>query len=179
MDGYTVGELVWLLALRYKDALEEDLPGSSLMRADGGGGRWGGDPTRIPTLARWSEVHAAKERVVRRRRDAIAAELLAQGYVQAEVASLLETSQQTVSRRFRATLREILDELGGPRSSEDASSRVPLCLICGRRPRARAAAVTRNTLGGVQVLRAERDVAVCDGCGDSSFVRVLTDRAAA
>ena len=104
-----MGEVVWLLALSRKDAIEEDLPGSSLLQPDGGSS----ETTRVPTLARWSEVRTVRDRVARRKRDVAATELVAQGYSQGEVAALQGVSQQTISRRFRATAEEIVALLNG------------------------------------------------------------------
>jgi hypothetical protein len=177
MDGYSVGEITWLLALNYEDVLEEDFPATSLSQPDSNGS---GDTTRVPTLARWAEVRAAAARVIKHKRDLEGAELVARGYTQAEVAGLLGASQQTVSRRFRATVAEILEELGGPvQAPADATSGPAACLLCGVRPRARAAAVTRRVRGGVQVLRAERELGVCAACADPGSVGLLTGRAAA
>lgn len=98
MEGfYSVGEVVWLLALSRKDAIAEGL----------------GDATRVPTLALWSEVRAARRRLGGQRRDTAAAWLLAQGHSQGEVAEQLGMSQQTVSRRFRASIEQLVDELNG------------------------------------------------------------------
>jgi hypothetical protein len=178
-DGYTEGEVVWLLALSYRDALEEDFPGGSLSQADSGGAGDGGG--RVPTLVRWAEVRTAAARIARRKQDVEAAELLARGYTTLEVAVLQRASRQTINRRFRATIAEIVDELGGPPTpAADTTSRIALCLICGARPRARSARVTRRLPGGVvQVLQSERELGVCAECADPGTVRLLTDLAAA
>ncbi len=172
-DAYTAGEVVWLLSLTPEEVELEDVPGSILGQPDGGGE---GDGHRIPTVARWSEVQRARERVIRRkaradagRREVEALELVARGYTQQEAAAIAETSQPTVSRRVRTGLREILAELGGEAAGPaETTSHLELCLACGERPRARVPAVRRKRPGMEPLeLRPERPIGLCVRCASA------------
>lgn len=165
----TAGEVVWLLGLSRHQAIEEDAPGSSLGHLDGGGGEHHG----IPTVARWSEVHAAKSRLVARARnraraalDTFAMELRGRGYTESEVADLVGSSQQSVNRHFKIGLRELLDELEvDPFDTSPAMSRISMCLRCGVRPRARRAAVFQKVPGSPpREVQPERHLSVCARC---------------
>jgi hypothetical protein len=162
MADYTAGEVAWLLSLTRTDAIEHDAPSSHLGQPDGAGE--GGH--RIPTLARWAEVHGVKRRVVCRRRDALAAELVARGYTQPEVAELLDSSQPTIHRRFKASVRDILAELGGEADDvADAPARPSMCLRCGVRPRARVAPIYLKVRGQApRQVSPERELGVCALC---------------
>ena len=175
-DAYTAGEVVWLLGLSREEVELEDQPGSTLGQPDGGGEHG----HRIPTLARWAEVRRARDAVIRRRRAAEAVargmavlELVARGYTQQEAAAIAGVSQPTVSRRVRASLRDILAELGGELGLEDATSHIELCLSCGLRPRVRVPAVKRHVRGvGMVELRPERPIGLCRSC--ATAVRVFS-----
>jgi hypothetical protein len=168
---YTPGEVAYLLGMTHREALEEDGPRAATFGADGGGDA---GEQRVPTYARWCEVRAAQRRVRGRKLDAAAAEraaleaqLRAQGYSESEVAELADASSSSVGRRFKATLTEILDELGvvdDDAGETPALSRIALCLLCGQRPRARAAAVRRRVRGGWRTVVAERELGVCARC---------------
>ena len=179
-DAYTAGEVVWLLGLTREEVVLEDLPGSVLGQLDGGGES---DGHRIPTLARWAEVHRARDRVIRRRaiveaasREFEALRLVARGYTQQEAAAIAKTSQPTVSRRARAALREVLAELGGE-LVEDRGDLRSLCLSCGTRPRARVPAVKRARPGmEALVVRPERPIGLCTECATAVTVFSVAPR---
>jgi hypothetical protein len=127
---YSAGEVAMFLAITDpRDAI--DTPQSGLTAPDGGGG---GEGDRIPFFARWSEVHRAKRRVIARRSLAIdreraqlvavEAQLVARGYTGDEVASIMSTSQQSVSRHSRSMIDSILHELGCSAASANAPGRV-------------------------------------------------------
>ena len=112
--GYTAGEVLWLLSLSHRAAVEidEGLSAASepLLVGSGGGDASEG---RVLTVLRRVDVHHAAQRATNARDRRIAA-LHAQGYTTREVAALVETSHATVSRRYRATLEEVLRELAAP-----------------------------------------------------------------
>src|SRR5207245_2814029 len=67
----------------------------------------------VPLIACWAEVDAAKKRIVAHKEHLALLQLRLQGYTDEEVAGLLGLGRRTVGRRWRATLMEILEALGG------------------------------------------------------------------
>lgn len=66
----------------------------------------------LPVVVRWREVHEARVRAQGRLDERVVA-LRGQGFTEREIAPIIGRSQQTVSRRFRASVVEILRELAG------------------------------------------------------------------
>lgn len=162
---YSPGEIAWLLSLTYEEAVSADAsPVSSTGQLSGDGTSGSADGPQVPVIARWNDVRRARQ-IVREKRDQEILELRVAGETEQEVAAKVGLSQQTVSRRFRASLRDILDELGGPASPEEVESRLSLCLECGDRPRARARARYRRVRGkGLVEIAEERQLALCEQC---------------
>lgn len=118
MDGcdYTVGEVLWLLQMSRQEAIEYDaVPKDScadLSEDPQGGGSADADPSLFVVL-RWHDVHDAAKRVSIRKENAHIIRLRAVGYTEEEVSARLSLDRRTLRRRFRATLAEIVAELGG------------------------------------------------------------------
>lgn len=137
---YTPGEVVYLLSLTCAQARDEsvrwadscgslsaeDLPATTSQEYD-----------PVLLIARWHDVRAARERVVTTKEAAAVLEQRLAGGTEREVGQALGVSDSTVHRRFRATVEEILAELGahaGPLETP-AYSRTALCIACARAPR--------------------------------------------
>jgi hypothetical protein len=88
------------------------------------------------TIARWNDVQRAKA-IVEGHRDLSAVELRADGYSEDVIALHLEVDRSTVNRQVRAGVQELLDVLGRGIPPDLAESRLPACLNCGERPRAK------------------------------------------
>jgi AraC-like DNA-binding protein len=101
-----------------------------------------GDDSELFTIARWHDVHDARRRIVRSKRDDLLLQLRAHEYSQEEMATVMGDSQPTISRRIKATLRELLDELGGGQRShgERAVTALEAALTKATRTRAQLAA---------------------------------------
>ena len=113
--GYTSGEVAWLLAIGYRNALADDaLPSTSgeggLVIATASAAPSDG---RLFTVLRWVDV----DRAARRAEEKIErqfVELIAQGHTEREAAAVLGRSHATTRRRFRASIEEVLRELAAP-----------------------------------------------------------------
>jgi AraC-like DNA-binding protein len=155
--AYTPGEVVYLLSLSPQQARDAsvrwaDSVGS--MSADGpAGSSAGGEHDPVLLIARWHDVRAARRRVIARKEahaaeaEAILALRLA-GATTRAVAGVVGLSYPTVHRRFRATVDEVLAELGADVSGTEATSRVAACLMCGTRPRVGTGACAPCTAAG-------------------------------
>jgi transcriptional regulator len=165
IGGYTIGEILWLLSLTREQAVDLDAtPADSLAATsethaadartiDGS----------IPVIARWHDVQQAKARLNATKQELKMVELRAQGQTDKQVAETLGTSRQTVNRKWRATVQEILDELGGE-YHESALSHIDLCLNCGKHPRAYLKAVTRKANHKTITTSPARSAAYCTNC---------------
>lgn len=169
LGGYTVGEVVFLLGLTEHQALSEDAVFRSCLAditEDGHSSSTSHaefDP--VPTYARWSEVHRARLRAIPEAIDRRIVDMRARGFTEREISQRLDVSQPTVHRHFRARLRDVIAELGGVVEPEDTTSVIPMCLLCGQRPRAVLARVTRKRRGmAPKVLLEERHSSVCVEC---------------
>lgn len=113
---YTVGEVLWLLQMTRQEAIDYDAsPKDScadLSEDPYGGGSANADPSLF-VICRWHDVHDARKRVVRRKGDEFIIRLRAEGFTELEIVRLARVPQATMRRRFRATLAEIVTELGG------------------------------------------------------------------
>lgn len=173
---YTAAEVVFLLALNQKQAeeLSEGFVDSVAHLAEDPDVRGGaGEDSGVLVIARWRDVHEARDRARARAEPYIAPEdvdrivaLSVHGYTQREIADQVEISQATVHRRIRGMLDLILEELGGEAEpAVEQLDRPTMCLICGDRPRARLRErfVRRRGEGWV-VARPERQLSVCAEC---------------
>lgn len=117
MDGcdYTVGEVLWLLQMTHQEALDYDsVPKDScadLSEDPQGGGSADADPSLFVVL-RWHDVHDAAKRVRISKENTHILKLRACGYTEEEVSERVELDRRTLRRRFRASVNEILAELG-------------------------------------------------------------------
>lgn len=135
MDGYTRGEVAWLLGLTREEAIQQDACQSDSLAhlADKDASdfhtatqEW--DP--VLTIARWNDVHRARTRVLATRLVAdgvdpadvwvelIITTLTAWGVPGPEVARLVGVDRFIARRKFTGLLRYILDELGGEKEPE-------------------------------------------------------------
>jgi hypothetical protein len=162
--SYTPGEVAYLLSLSRSQARDESVRWSDSVGSlshDDLPATTSTEFAPVLLIARWRDVHGARATVVARKRaeaarelDAAAREAVEQGLAETwaivaarlaasperAIAAALGLSDTTVHRRFRASLEEILAELGGSAVPETpASSRVSACLVCAERPRARSA----------------------------------------
>jgi DNA-directed RNA polymerase specialized sigma24 family protein len=118
MDGseYSVGEVVWLLQMSHQEAIDYDAdPRDScadLSEDPQGGGSADADPSLFVVL-RWHDVHDAAKRVATKKENAHIVRLRAEGFTEEEVARVMDCDRRTLRRRFRATVAEIVAELGG------------------------------------------------------------------
>ncbi len=175
--GYTRGEVVYLLSLTHSDAVSEDArqPDSLARTSPEGPGaptaheEW--DP--VFTVARWHDVQAARRRALERKMTAanadprqlklelIILELRSRGWTEEEIAQRAGLAQQSVSRKARATLAEIVAELGGETTFGERTSSPPVCWTCG----GSAVRVERRrriaTRGGRTTIREQRGTHSC------------------
>jgi hypothetical protein len=91
-----------------------------------------------------------------------------------QIAAWLNMSDSTVRRRFTSTLDAILDALGGELAETAAAQRVPLCLMCGDRPRARIVTYGPKRRGQPRQ-RHERPTAICRECATAAAERAGTE----
>jgi DNA-directed RNA polymerase specialized sigma24 family protein len=117
---YTEKEVGFLRALTYPEALRYDSsPRDSWPDLLSSDVHTSGDPiddSEVLVVLRWHDVQQAAERVVAAGEERIS-QLRGAGYTEAEIAEVLGCSQQSVSRRYRASLAEILAELNGHASA--------------------------------------------------------------
>lgn len=162
---YSRAEVVWLLSIDDPDdvrALDEGLV-DSLAPLTAGSGASSADGAGVPVIARWHDVRRARERVCAAKLDREIVERRVAGEGEREVAAEVGVSQPTVHRRFRATIDEILEELGG--EAEAAAVSLPsVCLSCGGQPVARQPAKRRRVNGRMTVVRPERTSSLCATC---------------
>lgn len=115
-ENYTQSEVEWLLSMSYADALACDTapPDSwpDLLAEGAGLGHTGGpgEDSQLLVVLRWHDVHNVRRRV-QDDLDAQLTELRRRGHTEAQIAEMLGSSQQTVSRRLRASVRDIVGEL--------------------------------------------------------------------
>lgn len=118
---YTMGEVLWLLQMSHQEALDYDtVPKDScadLSEDPQGGGSADADPSLFVVL-RWHDVHDAAKRVSIRKENAHIIRLRSCGYTEEEVSARVNLDRRTLRRRFRATLNEILVELGADEGVE-------------------------------------------------------------
>lgn len=185
MDGYTRNEVAWLLGLTREEAILEDAsqPDSLAHLTDldardvRGDGLQEWDP--VMTVARWSDVHTARTRVLAGRlladgleprevhEELVIVTLTTWGVTGPEVAALVGLDRFTARRRFTGLLRYILDELGGEHEHD-----VPMlargadaCLRCGANPRIRSQQKVRRLVDGQRRrITIERQTSLCSPC---------------
>lgn len=125
---YTRSEVLWLRQMDRSAATFHDAyPPSALSNAEGG--LASSAEETLPAIARWWDVRLAFERVTVDKRDKAIVELRLAGFTEEEVARAMGTSQPTVNRRFRATLLEVMEELGEAYPDEPKSY-APVCWRC-------------------------------------------------
>lgn len=112
---YTEGEVRFLLSLTRGEAIDLDAsqPDSCAHLTDdvipaGDAGEDHG----LMTIARWHDVHSARRRVVTHQADQAVLQAAAWGLNQREVAQATHLSQATVHRKLRASMGDLLRELG-------------------------------------------------------------------
>lgn len=139
--SYTPGEIAWLLSLNGSPDEDDDEPtGEDQARALDvqslrSTGNWGaGDESGLPVIARWHDVRRAQTQVVDRKADRLLAARL-NGASEQQVADDTGLSQQTVNRKVRARLADIVAELDDPRVDHEPRLEYdrlprPLCAAC-------------------------------------------------
>lgn len=167
IGSYTRGEVVWLLSLTREQAIDMDATqrDSCAGLADDTdllGGT--GEPSQLPTIARWHDVQRAKREVVRAKEGLASLQLRAHGYSERELAKLFNRDRLALRRRWHASIEEIIERLGGVGFEEPALSHIDLCLHCGKQPRAYLGAVTIKVKGGRRTVQAARYASVCSSC---------------
>jgi hypothetical protein len=167
--GYTRNDVAFLLSLSHEEAIEQTFPvGSSLRKLSDETGAHGfcAEDHEVPLIARWAEVNAAKHRIIASKENIALMQLRLQGYTDEEVAGVLGLGRRTVGRRWRATLQEILEALGGEvEGTALALDHIDLCLRCGERPRGRVmrrARIWVNNSWRWKIV--ERPSSMCNAC---------------
>lgn len=184
MDGYTRGEVAWLLGLTREEAVLEDAcqPDSLAHLADEDASdshtatqEW--DP--IMTVARWSDVHDARTRVLAHQllndgvepvvvhQEIVIVTLTSWGVTGPEVAAVVGLDRFTTRRRFTGLLRYILDELGGEyeHAAPMLARRADACMKCGVHPRIRTEHKVRRLVDGTRRrVTIERQTSLCLQC---------------
>lgn len=174
MDGtYSPAEVVFLLSLSQEDAQDFSVRWADSCRdlsSDGPSSAAGREHDPLPLIARWVDVRAARRRVVRAKEADAVLELRLAGHTERDVAEQTGLSAATVHRRFRATVQEILTELGTQPVADapERLSRVSACLKCGQHPRARVRAKIM-LVAGVSRRIDERQIGTCAGCTDEAY----------
>lgn len=116
-DLYTAAEVTWLLSMTRTDAIKCDSsPRDSWPDLLASGVHSGDDPngdSGLLVVVRWNDVHIARQ-AVQGPIDREVTQLRAAGYTEDEIGVIVGVSQQTVSRRFRASIEAILDRLNVP-----------------------------------------------------------------
>ena len=145
--GYSRNDVAFLLSLTHDEAVEQTFPVvSSLSKLSDETQAHGlaDEDREVPLIARWAEVDRARRRVHENKANVALTQLRLQGYTDEEVAGMLGLGRRTVGRRWRATLEEILQLLGGEYDDvELALDHIDLCLRCGQEPRTRTTRRTR------------------------------------
>lgn len=162
---YTAAEIGFLLSIDEDEARLIDAGvGSQLGRLSGNGAS--SEDPGVFAIARWHDVHRARARVLARKgSDAMVLSLGLAQMPQRRIAAVMAISQPTVSRKIKATLDEILDELGGSAIASSATSRLSACFECGVRPRARVEELCRRwSRGRWRNVRTVRKAALCEEC---------------
>lgn len=168
-SGYTRNEVAFLLSLGTHD---EALAYATRIVSSLGNltnetchPRLGAEDSDVPLIARWAEVHSAKQRIAGEKENLALLQLRLQGYTDEEVGVLLGLGRRTVGRRWKATLQEILDELGETEEVMMPLDHIDMCLTCGKRPRARTTSRTRIWTGSRwKVKNVERSSSSCSSC---------------
>lgn len=196
MGDYTRGEVAWLLGLTREEALLEDAcqPDSLAHLADEDASdshtatqEW--DP--VMTVARWSDVHTARTRVLAGRlledgvepvavqQELVIVTLTTWGLTGPEVAAIVGVDRFTARRRFSGLLRYILDELGGEQEPDGQmlARRADACLKCGVRPRIRSQQKVRRLVDGMRRrITIERQTSLCLECLQEARDPAATER---
>lgn len=167
--GYTRPQIAFLLSLSHEEAIEATFPvGSSLRKLSDETDYHGfcAEDSDVPLIARWTEVDQARKRVSRNKEHIALAQMRLQGYSDEEVAARLGLSRRTVGRRWRATLQEVLELLGGEsEGTVFALDHIDLCLRCGEQPRSRTTRRTRRwTSNGWRWKTIEAPSSMCSEC---------------
>lgn len=169
---YTPGEVLWLLQMGRTEAIDYDAhPRDScadLSSDPHGGGSSSED--QLPVIARWLDVQRARQAIASHKADAVVLELRANGFTEEEVARLVDLSQPTVNRRFRASLGELVEALGATDEAM-AAPVVSMCLTCGEHARVRLREVRRKVKGGYRIVHASKLSACCVFCLTEPLVR--------
>ena len=160
---YTRQEVVWLLGISREQAIEYDASQRDSLAGlttNGPSTHQAGDG-ELPAIVRWHDIQAARRRITDGKHAQYVLEHACQGESTREIARAVGVSHMTVHRRFKASLDELLAELGAD-SVDEALSILPTCLIggCGG-PRVRLEPVLRRVKGGWKTVLPERVASVC------------------
>lgn len=165
---YTVAEVGFLLSIDEEEARNIDAGMGSQLGSLGGeasSGHSSEDPS-VFAIARWHDVHDARARVLANRRaESMVLSLSLAEMPQRTIAAAVGISQPTVSRKLKASLTEILEELGGSAVASSPTSRTAACFECCVRPRARVEELCRRwERGRWRLVRTERQASLCAEC---------------
>lgn len=145
-EGYSRNEVAFLLSLTHDEAIEHavQLQSSLGKLSEEGHQSFEPDGSDVPFIARWAEVNRARERIVKHKNDLALLQLRLQDYKEKEISVILNMNVRTAGRRWRATLLEIMEALGGEKSGTIMPlDHIDLCLKCGEYPRTRTVKRTR------------------------------------
>lgn len=145
-DGYSRNEVAFLLSLTHEEAIEyaSQVQSSLGKLSEEGHQTFEPDGSDVPFIARWAEVNNAREKILKHKKDLDILHLRLQTYSENDIAILANMNVRTIGRRWRATLLEIMDFLGGERDPKEMPmDHIDLCLKCGEYPRGRTVKRTR------------------------------------
>jgi hypothetical protein len=145
-EGYSRNEVAFLLSLSHDEAIEHasQLQSSLGKLSEEGHQSFEPEGSDVPFIARWAEVNRARERIVKHKNDLALLQLRLQDHTEKEISVLLNMNVRTAGRRWRATLLEIMEALGGEKTATIMPlDHIDLCLKCGEQPRTRTTKRTR------------------------------------
>jgi hypothetical protein len=177
--GYTRNEVAFLLSLDHGEAVEHAAGLRDSIGRLGGDESHGHsmDDSEAPFIARWAEVNAAAARIRVNKEHIALTQLRLQGYTDEEVAAKLGLGRRTVGRRWKATLLEILETLGGEAEESVSLDHIDMCLKCGENPRGRVTKRTRVWTGnGWRRKLVERPSSMCTRCLGEADARIVSIR---
>lgn len=184
VDGYTRGEVAWLLSLTREEAVQQDACQSDSLAhladedaSDSHTATHEWDP--VMTIARWNDVHRARQRAIARlmlddglppatvHEELVIVTLRSWGLTEREVADLVGVDRFAARRQFGGMLARVLDELGGEKIADEQmlARGHDACMKCGVGPRLRSATKARRTVEGRRTtVVIERQTSLCAVC---------------
>jgi hypothetical protein len=168
ISSYRRSEVVFLLSLTREQAIDLDaVPRDSCTDLRGTTDavtESAADTDRLPVIARWLDVQRARQSVIADKEAVAILQLRAGGFSERELVRLTGNERLSLRRRWHATIDEILEKLGGEAEEPTATSRIAMCLKCGKRPRVRLSEVKTRIKGGWRIDAPGRHASVCAEC---------------